>query len=74
MKIEKLHIFLFLLSFVVGCAFIYVSPIEYKTMFVYPTPSNVANLQYKDAVGNCFQFKQKEVECTGDVKSIPSQV
>ena len=53
---------------------VYFSPVEHKTVFVYPTPSNAKNLQYKDSAGSCFGFKAKEVECTADAKSIPAQV
>ena len=73
MKIEKIHWIVFLLSFLVGCAVIYYSPIEHKTIFVYPTPSNISTLQYKDAVGTCFQFSAKDVECTGTPQKIPAQ-
>jgi hypothetical protein len=46
---------------------------EYKTVFVYPTPSNVDDMQYKDSAGQCFQFTSKEVECTANANKIPSQ-
>ena len=73
MEFTKLHVALFIAAFVVGCVLVYFSPIEHKTVFVYPTPSNVKTLQYKEAAGSCFGFKAKEVECTGDAKSIPAQ-
>lgn len=64
---------LFLASFAVGLVLVYFSPMEYKTVFVYPTPRNVDDLQYKDSAGQCFQFTSKEVECTGSANKIPSQ-
>jgi hypothetical protein len=73
MKFERIHYFAFLGAFVVGCVAVYLSPIEHKTVFVYPTPSNWKNLQYKDASGSCFGMKMKKVECTKDAKSIPVQ-
>jgi len=73
MKIEKIHLIVFLVSFLVGCAVIYYSPIEHKTIFVYPTPSNVGSLQYKDAVGTCFEFSAKDVKCEGTPQKIPEQ-
>ena len=74
MEFTVTHIILFVVSFVIGCVLVYMSPVEHKTVFVYPTPSNVKKLQYKDNTGGCFGFKAKEVECTKDMKSIPAQV
>lgn len=74
MKFSPIHAAVFLGAFLVGCVLVYVSPVEHKTVFVYPTPKNAKKLQYKDATGNCFGFSKKEVACTGKEKSIPSQV
>ena len=64
---------IFLASFAVGMVLVCFSPMEYKTVFVYPTPSNVGGLQYKDKMGQCFQFTSKEVKCTGSANKIPTQ-
>ena len=64
---------IFLVSFAVGMVLVYISPIEYKTVLVYPTPKNVDEIQYKDSSGQCFQFKSSEVKCTGDANKIPAQ-
>lgn len=64
---------IFLVSFAVGLALVYVSPIEYKTVLVYPTPKNVKEIQYKDSSGQCFQFEASEVKCTGSANKIPTQ-
>lgn len=74
MKFSGMHILLFLAAFVVGCVLVYISPIEHKTVFVYPTPNNIKNLQYKDTAGQCHVFDAKEVKCTKDAKSIPAEV
>jgi hypothetical protein len=63
----------FLLSLIVGFIFIYLSPMEYKTVIVYPTPSNVGKIQYKDKADNCYKFKAKLVDCTKDARKIPVQ-
>ena len=68
-----LNIPVLLLSFVVGLIFVFIQPIEHKTIFVYPTPSNWKKLQYKDAAGSCFGIKMKNAACTKDAKSIPVQ-
>ena len=63
----------FLLSFLVGCIFIYISPVSYKTVVVYPTPSNIKKIQYKDNADNCYRFTAKLVNCTSDALKIPVQ-
>ena len=71
---KLIHIFLFIISFVVGCYFVYISPTEHKTVFVYPTPQNVKKIQYKDSANECFNFSAKIVSCKGkDTKEIPIQ-
>ena len=71
---QLIHIVLFLISFVVGCFFIYLSPVEHKTVFVYPTPKNVKKIQYKDNANQCFNFSAKLVNCKDhNVKNIPVQ-
>lgn len=64
---------IFLASFAVGMVLVYFSPMEYKTVLVYPTPKNVDTLQYKDSAGQCFRFTSKEVDCTGSATKIPTQ-
>jgi hypothetical protein len=47
-----------------------------KIIYVYPTPDNLRNFQFKDRADNCFSFKAKEVPCDkakGAVKKIPVQ-
>jgi hypothetical protein len=69
-----MYIVLFLVSFLIVCFFLYVSPVEHKTVFVYPTPKNVKKIQYKDSANECFNFSAKLVSCKGkDVKEIPIQ-
>jgi hypothetical protein len=66
------YLIAFLLSFLVGAVFLYLSPMEYKTVVVYPTPSNLKQIQYKDNADNCFQFSAKLVDCK-NTKKIPVQ-
>ncbi len=66
------YLIAFLLSFLVGAVFLYLSPMEYKTVVVYPTPSNLKQIQYKDNADNCFQFSAKLVDCK-NAKTIPVQ-
>ena len=71
MKVK--YIALFIVSLVVGIVFIFLSPMEYKTVVVYPTPSNVDKIQYKDKADHCYKFKAKLVNCTKDARKIPVQ-
>ena len=71
---KLIHVVLFIISFVVGCVFVYISPTEHKTVLVYPTPINVKKIQYKDSANECFNFTAKIVSCNGkDTKEIPIQ-
>ena len=66
----------FLISLFIGFIFIYLSDAESKTVFVYPTPFNLHKIEYKDTVGNCFDFSAHRLECPDDVsliKTIPIQ-
>jgi hypothetical protein len=66
-----MYILLFVSSFIVGMIFMYISPEEYKTVIVYPSPTNVKKIQYKDEANQCFQFSAKLVDCVKGVKRIP---
>ena len=65
---------LFIAAFVVGYGLLYLSPIEYKTVFLYPTPNNYEKIQYKDRAGTCFHLKAKQVSCDASAKEIPAQI
>ena len=62
------YVGLFILSFLVGIAFVLLSPVEYKTVVIYPTPTNLKQIYYKDSSNACFQFTSKLVDCKPDAK------
>jgi len=64
---------LFVISFIIGMICIYMSPLEYKTVVVYPSPANVKKIQYKDKADQCFEFSARLVDCTSKAKKIPVQ-
>jgi len=64
---------LFVVSFVIGLLFVYLSPTEYKTVVVYPSLTNLDKIQYKDKSDHCFQFSAKLVNCDNTSKHIPVQ-
>ena len=53
-----------LISFIVGIVVVYLSPVSYKTVWVYPTLDNVDKIQYKEKDGNqCYKFTARLVDC-----------
>jgi hypothetical protein len=68
---------IFLISFAIGLFCIYVVGPELKTVYIYPSPENYANIQYQDKASQCFEFKPVETKCPINpysVKSIPVQL
>lgn len=67
---------LFFISLAVGIFFVYINQPAPTIIYVYPTPKNVDKIQYKDKIGNCFEFEPKEVKCPAnkdEITSIPIQ-
>lgn len=68
---------IFMISFIVGLLYNYISKPELKKVYVYPTPDNVDKIQYKDLLNNCFTFKYKKLNChevdQNILKNIPIQ-
>jgi hypothetical protein len=61
---------IFLISLAIGLFYVYLSNPEPKVIYVYPTPENINQLQFKDKASNCFEFKASEVKCPKDTKLI----
>lgn len=67
---------IFFLSLAVGLLFVYLSSPDPTIIYVYPTPDNVGQVEYKDKADNCFQFEAIETNCPSDkskIKTIPVQ-
>ena len=47
---------IFLLSFIFGLIYVYLSNPESITIYVYPTPNNLNKVEYKDRADNCFNL------------------
>lgn len=65
----------FLLALLFGLLFMYLND-DRKKIIVYPTPSNLNNVEYKDVADNCFKYNLKEVKCPSNkstIKNIPVQ-
>ncbi len=66
----------FLISLSVGLFVVYAWGPETKEVIVFPTPTNMGKVQYKDKANNCFVYKGEEVECPTDeskISKIPVQ-
>jgi hypothetical protein len=63
----------FIASAVAGTILMWILPMEYKTVIVYPTPNNLDKIQYKDTGDNCFEFSSTNVQCTSNAKKIEVQ-
>lgn len=73
---DHISIPVFIISLSIGLFYVYISVPNPKIIYVYPTPDNLRNFQFKDHADNCFSFKAKEVPCdkvNGAVKKIPVQ-
>lgn len=67
---------IFFISLAIGLFFVYLYRPESTIIYVYPTPENVDKIQYKDHIGNCFEFDAEKVTCPKDkskINTIPSQ-
>ena len=63
----------FIISFSLGLFFVYVLGPQMKTIYIYPTLDNYLKYQYKDNVGQCFEFKPTEVTCPSNPFTMPIQ-
>jgi len=60
----------FLISLAIGLFCVYISDSMSTIIYVYPTPDNINEIQYKDYVGNCFELDAKVVSCPTDITKI----
>jgi hypothetical protein len=66
----------FIISFLIGMIYIYISSPPTRNILIYPTVDNIDKFQYVDKAENCFKFDPKEENCpynTGPLKKIPIQ-
>jgi hypothetical protein len=76
MKLSAIISFpIFIISLSIGLLFVYLSTPPPTVIYVYPTPDNIDNVEYKDNADNCYQFKSTEVSCMSNDNpiSIPIQ-
>lgn len=70
-KTFKFNILAFVVAFVFGMAYVYLSSPKPKIVVKYPTPYNAKKLTYKGLTDECYQFEASEVECTDDAIEQP---
>jgi hypothetical protein len=74
--LKYIRIPVFIVSLAIGILFVYLSNPDKRKIFVYPSPDNVNNVQYKDSTGTCFEFKQTKTKCPEnekDISKVPAQ-
>jgi len=67
---------IFIISLAFGFFAVYITMPDTRKIYVYPTPENVALLQYKDKTDTCFSVKQNEIKCPAEeskISKIPLQ-
>jgi hypothetical protein len=60
----------FIISLTFGLFLTYIYRPAQTIIYVYPTPQNINNLQFRDKANNCYHFQQKEVKCPTDTSKI----
>jgi hypothetical protein len=72
--LKILNIKVFLISLLVGLIFMFFDATK-KNISVFPTPSNIDIVEYKDIAGNCFEYTMENVECPdkSKINNIPIQ-
>ena len=67
---------IFIISLALGILLVYINQPAPTMIYVYPTPENIDNIQYKDKIGNCYNFTASEIKCPAnkaDIHTIPIQ-
>lgn len=74
--LKYIRIPVFIVSLAIGLLFVYIFNPDKRKIFVYPSPENVNNVQYKDSTGACFEFKQTKLKCPekeSEISKVPAQ-
>jgi len=66
----------FIVSFIIGVCYIYMSSPKQRVVTVYPTQDNESYFNFRDKAHNCFRFEHDMQACPDnddDLKTIPMQ-
>jgi len=58
-----INIPVFIVSLAIGIFLVYIGSPRPDIIYVYPNPSNLHKMQYKDKSGSCFGFDSQQVTC-----------
>ena len=67
---------IFIISLALGVLLVYINQPVPTIIYVYPTPENIDKIQYKDKIGNCYNFGASEIKCPAnrdEIHTIPIQ-
>ena len=53
---EANHVGVFILAFICGGVLVYFTAPPTDTIVVYPTPTNIKRVEYRDRAGNCYKY------------------
>ena len=67
---KYLSIPVFIVSLAIGLFFAYVYTPSPTVIYIYPTPDNINDIQYKDKGGTCHKYVANNVVCPDDVSKI----
>ncbi len=63
MSMQAIHYVTFAVSFILGGIMVYSTAAPTNTIVVYPTPSNVRKMEYKDLAGQCYKYRASKIKC-----------
>jgi hypothetical protein len=71
---KMLNMKVFLISLLAGLIYMYFDTNK-KDISVFPTPSNINTVEYKDKADNCFEYSMEKVKCPdkSKINNIPIQ-
>lgn len=72
MKFQLLKIIdirIFLIALFIGLIYIYIDTAK-KDITVFPTPSNIENILYRDKAQNCYKYEILETKCPENKSNI----
>jgi hypothetical protein len=61
---------IFIGSLAIGILLVYLQVPKHKLVYVYPTPTNITKVQWKDKAENCYTWDQQEISCPDDLLNI----
>ena len=70
MLLKFINFRIFIISLALGLLVVYIYQPSPTTIYVYPTPDNQNNIQYRDKVNNCFKFNASKIKCPNNDKNI----